>query len=420
MKGFVISWYFPPINSSEGLVTFKLLSNSKYTYDVFTQNSNTSWTYGKNESRLVSDNVTPIFVKTDDFKVWVKEGIEYFEQNKDKYDFIMSRSMAPESHEIALEIKRRHPDIKWIASFGDPISNNPYNYIYKPISPWTIKGKGFEYVSIRYALSPKRILKNCLWNYRRRRDLKKYDVEPYNIKLQSAVLAEADRIIFNNPYQMEYMLKDNSEYKDKSIVFPHTYDKNFYSNKKKSKHDKIVMSFIGHLDDIRTPRPLLNALVRLKENIPDIDKKLEINFYGNMSANDKLFLVDNYLLDFVHVKKPVTYFESLDIMQDSDWLLHVDANLGAYLNENIFFAAKIADYLGAGSNIFAITMDNGASADIMRETNSLMSSHSSDEVYNRLLEIINNKTDKLTTNNSHYDIKNVVDKYEKMVEGLIK
>ena len=36
-KGLVISWYFPPINSSEGLVTFKLLKNSKYKYDVFTQ-----------------------------------------------------------------------------------------------------------------------------------------------------------------------------------------------------------------------------------------------------------------------------------------------------------------------------------------------------------------------------------------------
>ena len=30
----VISWYFPPINSSEGLVTYKLLKNSKYQYDV--------------------------------------------------------------------------------------------------------------------------------------------------------------------------------------------------------------------------------------------------------------------------------------------------------------------------------------------------------------------------------------------------
>ena len=42
----VISWYFPPINSSEGLVTYKLLKNSKYQYDVCMQDSNDSWSYG--------------------------------------------------------------------------------------------------------------------------------------------------------------------------------------------------------------------------------------------------------------------------------------------------------------------------------------------------------------------------------------
>ena len=36
-KGLVISWFYPPGNSSEGLVTYKLLKNSKYQYDVFTR-----------------------------------------------------------------------------------------------------------------------------------------------------------------------------------------------------------------------------------------------------------------------------------------------------------------------------------------------------------------------------------------------
>ncbi len=420
MKGLVISWYFPPINSSEGLVTFKLLKNSKFKYDVFTQNSSTAWTYGANEDKLVSSNVKTIFSKTGDFKEWVKEGIEYFENNKDKYDFIMSRSMAPESHEIALEIKRRHPEIKWIASFGDPLCDIPFNYFIQNPNVWTIKGKGFENVSIKYALSPKRILRNALWHYRNFKYYRKNDVEDYNIKLQTDVLNEADRIIFNNHYQMKHMLKNITIDEGKCIIIPHTFDSDFYEKKTKKKNDKVVMSFVGHLDDIRTPRQLLTALVRLNKDIPNLKDIFELNFYGNLSNNDKLTIVNNYLMDFVHIKKPVTYFESLKIMQESDWLLHIDANLGEYLNENIFFAAKIADYLGSKSHIFAITMDNGASADIMRETNSLMSSYSSDEIYNRLLEIIYNKTDKLTTNEEKYDIKNVVGKYDDMVDELVK
>ena len=51
MKGFVISWFYPPINSSEGLVTFKLLNRSEIKHDVFTQKGNQHWSY-KKENKL--------------------------------------------------------------------------------------------------------------------------------------------------------------------------------------------------------------------------------------------------------------------------------------------------------------------------------------------------------------------------------
>lgn len=424
MKGFVISWYFPPINSSEGLVTFKLLKNSKYTYDVFTQNSNEAWTYGSNEHKLTSDNIKPIFSKTDDFGEWVKEGIAYFEEHHDEYDFIMSRSMAPESHMIALEIKRRYPNIKWIASFGDPISDNPFNYFTKEKSPYTCKGMGIENISFKYLFSPKRIIKNTIWTARKKRYLRKFDPERKSVKLQHDVLKEADQIILNNPYQKEHMLKtcENAKVVEKKIiVIPHTYDLDFYEknvNKKESKKIKIV--YLGHLDRIRTPMNFLQALKRLKEEDSKIKDKLDIEFYGNLDIFDKAYIIDEQLYDFVKVKKPVTYFESLKIMQESDWLLLVDANLSSFLDKNIFFAAKIADYLGSGSNIFAITMVDGASADIMRETNSILSSYSSDEIYMHLKLILENKNTYKTCNQEHYNIVNVVGKYDDMVKNLVR
>ena len=419
MKGFVISWYFPPINSSEGLVTFKLLKNSKYKYDVFTQKSNEAWSYGSKETDLVSKNINTIFSKSDDLNEWVKDGIKYFENNSKKYDFIMSRSMAPESHMIALEIKKRHPEVKWIASFGDPLCDNPFNYFIHKNSPYGLKGKGFENISIKYALSPKRILKDMYYKYRNWNYKRKYDNEKKYTILQSEILKYADRIILNNPYQEKHMYKNCPEVSNKTIIIPHTYDSDLYPKVTK-KSNKIVMSFIGHLDDIRTPIQFLKAVERLKEIDHDLSNKFEVNFYGDMSEKDKLFILNNDLFDVVKIRKSVTYTESLKVMKQSDWLLHIDANLGEYINENIFFAAKIADYLGSKTNIFAITMDNGASADIMRETNSLMSSYSVDEITFHLLEIVNNKCNKKTKNNDLYDIKNVVKKYDEMVNKLIK
>lgn len=420
MRGFVISWYFPPINSSEGLVTFKLLKNSKYKYDVFTQKINEAWTYGSKEIDLVSNNINTIFAKSGDFNNWVKEGVEYFEKNYKKYDFIMSRSMAPESHTIAYEIKKRHPEIKWIASFGDPLCDNPFNYFISQHSEYSLKGKGFENISIKYMFSPKRIMKNLLWKYRNWNYKRKNNYEQRMIDLQHNTLELADKIILNNPYQLKHMSKGYENLDKKAIVIPHTYDSDLYPKTSKKSSNKINITFIGHLDDIRTPRQFLKAIAKYKDLDKDLADKLEVNFYGNLSVNDKLFILDNDLLDIIKFRKSVTYIESLKIMKESDWLLHIDANLGAYINENIFFAAKIADYLGSKTNIFAITMDNGASADIMRETNSLISSYSVDEILFHLMEIVNNKCSYITTNNSLYDIKNVVKNYDEMVKELVK
>ena len=54
--------------------------------------------------------------------------LKYFEKlyNERQYEYIMTRSTPPESIVIGREIKKRHPEIKWIASLADPVANNPY------------------------------------------------------------------------------------------------------------------------------------------------------------------------------------------------------------------------------------------------------------------------------------------------------
>ena len=79
-RGFVISWFYPPGNSSEGLVTYKLLKNSQYAYDVFTrgvQNA-TIWDRKVDESKLTADNVTVIMSKSKNPRQWIDEAVEYF------------------------------------------------------------------------------------------------------------------------------------------------------------------------------------------------------------------------------------------------------------------------------------------------------------------------------------------------------
>ena len=423
MKGFVISWYFPPINSSEGLVTFKLLKNSKYDYDVFTQSADKTWSYDTNETKLVSDNITNLNLKDNwiSFDKWVNKGVEYFRKNSNKYDFIMSRSMPPESHEIALKIKEEFPEKLWIASFGDPIASNPYNELYKAKSPYSLKGQQFEYIPLKTLISPIRVTKNMVWKFRNYRYNRKNNSMFKHAEIENKTILNADIIIFNNKYQYEHMLKNYDEsIKKKALIIPHTFDRDFYKNVEKVNNDKIIIRHLGHLDATRTPINFLKAVERLKENDEKLSEKLLVELYGDVCDSDKLYIMNNELYDIVKVKKPVTYFDSLKLMQESDLLLLVDANLSSVIDRNIFFAAKISDYIGSGTNIFGITMTDGPSADILKETNGIQSSYSSDEIYMKLKRIIDTKLIPEQKNADNYNIKSVVGKYDKIIEEKLK
>lgn len=414
----VVSWFYPPINSSEGLVTYKLLKNSKLQYDICMQETNDSWSYGAHENLPECVNVRKIPLAADNLETWKDSVVEYFIKCKDQYDIVMTRSMPPESHIIGLKIKEIKPEIIWIASFGDPIANNPF--VLKnmnTLSPYSYK---VCKNGLRGLISPKRILKNMLWKKRTYDSLQPFRNEQ---KLEKDILNQCDFIILNNSYQKKYMLTEFSEtIQKKAIVIPHSYDQTLYPViNEKVKNDKIIMVYIGHLNDIRTPHLLFKAIKQLKDFMPDLSTRLEVQMYGNMSDKEKIYLLDNELLDIVQIKKPVSYQASLTIMKKSDWLIHIDANLSGVLNENIFFAAKLADYIGAERPIFGITMFDGAGADIVREVNGIVVSYTTDEIRNYLYLIVYHgyTVTVNTRNREKYNAVNVAADFDKFIEEKV-
>ena len=209
------------------------------------------------------------------------------------------------------------------------------------------------------------------------------------------------------------------EVHSKAIILNHSFDKTLYNGTSKEKQ-KIEMAYIGHLDNIRSPYILLSAIQELNEENPDLADKVQFSFYGKMADSDKLYIINNELTDIVKVKKPVSYMDSLKIMKESDWLLQIDANLSGILDKNIFFAAKLADYIGAGSKIFGITMLEGISADILRKLNAVMTSFSKEEIKNYLwLIIYNDYQVKLNEEFAkEFDSVEVAKKFDEMVSKL--
>lgn len=418
----VISWFFPPINSSEGLVTYKLLNNSKYQYDVFSQTGNESWSYGKDNYLKIGKNIHCIGSNVTNMDAFKSEVVEYFKKNQNKYDIVMTRSMAEVSHIIGLEIKRIKPNILWIASFGDPIGNNPFTLrAIRSGNPYSLKQRYTRPMGIREIVSLKRIIKSYIYGRRNKKQYNLY-IKNYN-ELQYNIINECDYVIYNNEYQKEYMLKEYSkkeQLEKKTIILPHSYDSSLYNHTNEPQGEKIIFSFVGHLDDIRTPKALLEAINKLSIYDPNLKNKAEFRFYGNMGANDKLYLLDNDLLDVVKIRKSVNYLESLKIMEESNWLINIDANISDIIDNNIFFAAKISDYIGANRQILGITMDKGPSAEIFRKYNAVCVENCADLILNYLYLIVYENYSKTIDQKyrKEFDAKNVARKFDELISKL--
>lgn len=383
---FVISWYYPPMNSSEGLVTWKLLNRSENAYDVFTQNRSDAWSYGMNAKMENAGNVKTILAQSTTFEAWKQEAFDYFSAHRTEYDGIMTRSMPQESHEAGLLIKKAFPDVKWIASFGDPIKTNPYQHLncelYSPNSTQNLLNRRRE---LRWRLSPKRMLLAGAWLVRHRNAVR------HRIclaKIEEDTLRLADRIVLNNRSQMQWMLGDDETLRKKARLVRHSFEETLYPVQPAQPHKKLRFVFIGHLDDLRTARPLLEGIRALMDDKKDLARRAEFLFYGDMADGDLAYLVKHQMLDVVKFFSPVPYLESLSIMREADYVLHIDANISDVSDENIFFAAKLADYFGSGSSVLAITMPKGDAADVLREAGADVVNFSANEIKQALYLII--------------------------------
>ena len=382
----VFSWFYPPINSSEGLVTFKLLGSSRFAYDVFTQKSVDTWSYGASMGFPDRGNVRAIYARSTTLADWEREAFRYFAAHRDEYDLIMTRSMPPEVHAVGLRIKKRYPGVGWIASFGDPIKSNPFYHLgYDLFPPFSMGNLRNRRKGLRFRFSLRRIARDCLWRLRcpgtvrTRRRL---------IRIEDGTIARADRLVFNDRSELRLMARTKAA-RAKSVLIRHSYDASLFPGLPSAlPRDKQRFVFVGQLNFIRKAEPLLRGIRELRDSVEDLAERAEFVFYGDMPESDMAYIVRNGLTELVRYEKPVSYRESLRLMREADWVVHIDADTSAVTEENVFFAGKLADYFGAGTRILAVTMQRGDAVDALRRAGALVLSYSASEIKEYLYLIL--------------------------------
>ncbi len=286
----------------------------------------------------------------------------------EKHDIrlIYTTSLPYSSHLMGLHLKKRYPHLSWVADFRDEWTNNPY-ILDNPYNPVRMK-------------------------------LEK--------RMEKQVLKTADCLIANTPVMLKNFIEKNSDISNieqKFFVIPNGYDPDDFlciseiannvnsnldntniileasncelTNEIKAavtdkyhnlKNKRFTIIYTGSFYGRRKPDIFFEAIAKLIAENKIERAKINIKLIGNFKIEQIKNLVSRYKLeDVVDVFPYMEHNECIENMQSADCLLLIE---GIGPGAEAFYTGKVFEYMIAGKPILAIVPENGAAAQLIRET----------------------------------------------------
>lgn len=454
LRGLVLNWFDPVTNVLDGTI-YKLLKNSEFDYDIWAGGNINYDFYAKGKKSLdfAEFGINILRSQNPEPTSWVNEAMSYFDEHGAEYDFILSFSMPVECHEAALKIKQKHPEIKWLAAFGELASLYPEVFdvnnsigLAKAASSPDISGdlskadNPFllaEYAKredlsslhmLKVAISPVRLAKKFLWN-------KGYQFQAGRRdrfrSICQATFASADKIFYTDDYQKARLIKAAGGDIDESklCLVPPAYDRSLFkgltakSESTTKTPGKLEFVYVGFLDETtKRAGSLLAALGELKEQDAELADKLHVTFYGGMQEPDLAEIVKYDVSDLVTMKIGSDYHESLVEIAHADWTIVIDENVSRKSDTCQDFPVVLMDYLGGQKKVLAITQYSGITADIVHDTGcGIVVTHSASELALYLSRILYQAYDPVDYHQSAlkvYEAAKVATKFDQTISQL--
>lgn len=391
MKIKSISFYYPPLNSSEGYATYKLYNKSKFDIYVISQKKFSDWTYSDD---LINPKNT-LYLDSKNISSWKEDVLK---EDWSETQVLITRSMPNSSHIMGLKIKKQNPDIKWIAFFSDPFSNSPIAL--------------FEFKkSLIKSIKKFNLLKMCKLLFHFFADLVVLGI------YEKLIYKKCDVIIFNNEYQERFMAKN--KHKDKVEIIPHSWSSDLIKNSNETRiNEKITFSFAGSISDARNLDNFLKAFNKIKND----DKYRDII---------QLFIVSKDITNIlnciedknVNIISNLSYLDCTNFIDQADWLINSDACISKRKNDNyIYLPCKLIDYLAMNRNIINISnYTNSPTVELVEKCKGYNLPDNEIEIFNFIKKIADEKIYKREPNSyiKMYEDVEIAKKFDSIVEKLL-
>jgi glycosyltransferase involved in cell wall biosynthesis len=248
-------------------------------------------------------------------------------------------------------------------------------------------------------------------------------VNKIKIRLQEKFsVIHSNAVVFPNETLKNLVMKKYPQFPvEKQFVIPHCFDSNAYSKEKFGENSLFSFGHIGAFYPQRTPDPLFKAAALLQQSNANFRLVLvgPLMSYSGYSQEMLDQLIEKYeLIDKVEIHPPVSYEESLKLMQSMDVLVVIDADI----QDSPFLPSKLVDYAGSRTPVIGITPEGSPTSDFLNEVGYTAFNYKQiDEFADCMKALIEGRITLVADNNAieKYNVSSTTDKLMKIFKEVV-
>ncbi len=283
----------------------------------------------------------------------------------------------------ALQIKKAHPDVLWIASFSDPINHSPYKYDTETYKAYSL---------------PEKIAFNLYCKY--------YVVD----QDEADAFEHADILIFICEEQRDFMIQQyvtyfnhipEEEVRQKCVIVPLNYvpewnqlsitDEKKEKYKDQEKEDTgspsrpYVLAHFGRVYGLRLIAEFIEAVKLFHDAHPDVS--FRIDQYGVFRKSDWKLIQSLGLRDLFQIHEKVPYAECIERMKEADGVLLFDTILP---DDQIqpYLPSKILEYSLLKKQVLAVSTKTSPAYRICKESDAIACVYDRKDILKGLEELL--------------------------------
>jgi glycosyltransferase involved in cell wall biosynthesis len=242
---------------------------------------------------------------------------------RNKIEKIITTGPPHSIHLIGLRLKKMNPSLKWIADFRDPWSD------------WDL----LDTLSL------------TSWARKRHQYLEKQ------------VLTNADRVITIAPFHVNRFEILSGR---KIDLITNGFDEDDFKGIVSLKNEKFIIRHVGVVDELRDPRPIMEAIKLICQSDSEMANHIAIEFVGKVNSAFKEYVQhDQHLSGITRFLDQVPHDKLLGLYGSTDLQLLVLAHT-AIAPGNL--PGKFFEYLASGKPILGIGPVQGDAAEVLQQT----------------------------------------------------